>query len=198
MYPYAERRTDDAAYFLGGPFSQWWTKNTAADGVQFTQFVLNDEDYLYDFNCAEQYMMASKAKLFPCPENDLLFDAIMKSDNPRAQKELGRKVHNFDVDVWAKHARDIVFRGNISKFKNPALNEYLMATENLLLVEGADYDPVWGVKIAWDDPAIEDINNWQGTNWLGQVLMRVREVLRNESDHWPWGYDLKWDFRLLS
>lgn len=197
MYPYAERRTDDAVYFLGGPFSQWWTKDVAADGVQFTQFVLNDEDRLYDFNCAEQYMMASKAKLFPCKDNDILFDSIMKATDPRVQKNLGRQVRNFDVDVWAEHARDIVFRGNIAKFKNPRLNEYLMATGDMLLVEGADYDPVWGVKIAWDDPAIENIANWQGSNWLGQVLMRTREVLREESDHWPWGYRMIWDARLL-
>lgn len=191
MYNYSERRTDSAVYFVGGPFSQWY-KDKNPTKRQFTQFVLDDSGYLYDFNCAEQYMMASKAKLFPCRENDITFEAIMNSNDPGTQKELGRQVKNFDVDVWVKHARDIVFRANIQKFKRQELYDYLMGTEDKLIVEGAIYDPVWGVKLRWSDPTIEDVSNWRGTNWLGQVLMKVRETLRNDPGHHAWGYDIDW------
>lgn len=192
MFPYAERRTDDAVYFVGGPFSQWY-KDKNPTKMQFTQFMLNDDDNLYDFNCAEQYMMAAKAKLFPCKENDIIFDAIMASSDPGTQKELGRSVRNFDPVIWNQHARDIVFRGNIAKFKNPELFDYIMDTEDRLIVEGAIYDPVWGVKLRWSDPAIEDPKNWRGTNWLGQVLMKVRETLSYDKGYFPWGQELIWN-----
>lgn len=190
-FNYSERRTSDAVYFVGGPFSQWY-KDKNPTKYQFTQFVLSDADQLYDFNCAEQYMMASKAKLFPCRENDVVFDAIMNSKHPDVQKELGRQVANFDPVVWNNHARDIVFRGNIQKFKSQKLFDYLMDTGDRLIVEGAIYDPVWGVKLRWNDPAIEDSANWRGTNWLGQVLMKVRSTLQNDPGHYAWGHDIDW------
>ena len=57
-----------------------------------------------------------------------------------------------------------------------------MDTGDLYLVEGAWYDRVWGVGLAWDDDRILDVNNWQGTNWLGETLMRVRAALRVDAD----------------
>lgn len=191
MYPYSERRTDTHVYFVGGPFSQWY-KDKNPTKYQFTQFLLTDEDHLYDFNCAEQYMMASKAKLFPCKENDVIFEAIMNSKNPDVQKELGRQVRNFDPVIWNEHARTIVFRGNIQKFKSAEMFDYIMATEDRIIVEGAIYDPVWGVKLRWNDPAIEQTSNWKGTNWLGQVLMKVRKTLINDPGHHAFGYEIDW------
>ncbi|MCK9529522.1 MAG: NADAR family protein [Gammaproteobacteria bacterium] len=191
MFNYSERRTDSHVYFVGGPFSQWY-KDKNPTKYQFTQFLLTDEDYLYDFNCAEQYMMASKAKLFPCEENDVIFEAIMNSKHPDQQKELGRQVKNFDPEIWNTNARTIVFRGNIQKFKIPELFDYIMDTEDRIIVEGAIYDPVWGVKLRWNDPAIEDLANWRGTNWLGQVLMKVRKTLKEDPGHFAFGYDIDW------
>lgn len=190
-YQYSERRTDTHVYFVGGPFSQWYKDNNPTK-YQFTNHVLDDTSQLHDFNCAEQYMMASKAALFPCKENDVIFDAIMNSKHPDVQKELGRKVHNFDVNVWAQHARTAVFRGNIQKFKNKQLFDYLMGTGDRIIVEGAIYDPVWGVKLRWSDPAIENVDNWKGTNWLGQVLMKVRKTLQEDPGHYAFGYDIDW------
>lgn len=191
MYPYSERRTDSHVYFVGGPFSQWYKDKNPAK-YQFTQFLLTDDDHLYDFNCAEQYMMASKAKLFPCKENDVIFDAIMNAKDPDTQKHLGRQVQNFDPVLWEANARTIVFRGNIQKFKTAELFDYIMGTEDRTLVEGAIYDPVWGVKLRWNDPGIEDVNNWKGTNWLGQVLMKVRNTLQFDPGHHAFGYDIDW------
>jgi predicted NAD-dependent protein-ADP-ribosyltransferase YbiA (DUF1768 family) len=45
------------------------------------------------------------------------------------------------------------------------------------LVEGAHYDRVWGVGLAWDDPAIVDPDNWNGQNRLGETLVEVRRRL---------------------
>lgn len=163
--------TDTHVYFVGGPFSQWAKSS-------FVQHLIDLPD-LYRFNCCEQYMMASKAVLF---DDMAALEAIMLSTSPSEQKSLGRTVKNFDPQIWNDRARDIVFLGNIAKFgQNPDLWDELNATGEKYLVEGAHYDPVWGVKLAWNDPLILDEKNWRGTNWLGEVLMRVRRYLREPS-----------------
>jgi ribA/ribD-fused uncharacterized protein len=165
--PYKERRTDSHVYFVGGPFSQWWACKFTA-----SPYPGLPED---SFNCAEQYMMAAKALLFYDID---VYEAIMRETNPKEHKALGRKVRDFDPTLWDLVAQELVYRGNLAKFsQNEDLRQYLIGTQDRHIVEGAHYDPVWGVKLAYDDPLIEDEANWQGTNWLGKVLMRVRDVL---------------------
>lgn len=165
-------QTDDYVFFLNGPFSQWHPS-------EFQQrFTPNGP--LFKFNCAEQYMMAAKAKLFGDEETYAKIMAVEQNESdwriaPRRCKELGREIAGFDVDLWATKAEDIVFRGNWAKFnQNGDLGVFLFNTANKVLVEGAHYDTVWGVGLAWNDEAIIDPKNWRGTNWLGQALMRVR------------------------
>ena len=166
---YKVRTTDTHVYFLTGPFSQWHPSEFHAP--------LQEGGRSLRFSHAEQYMMASKANLFGDHE---ILDKIMDAAHPRDQKELGRAVKNFDLATWNAHAREIVYRGNMTKFSQDGdLREYLMETGDRHLVEGAWYDPVWGVGLAWDDDRILDAANWQGTNWLGETLMRVRQDLRN-------------------
>lgn len=162
------RLTDTHAYFLNGPFSQWYKS-------PFMQS-LSDELDAIEFNCAEQFMMAGKAYLFNDEET---LDQILKTSDPRKQKALGRVVKNFDADVWNAQAKTIVYRGNIAKFtQNDKIKNYLLSTETRKLVEGASYDTVWGVGLDWTDDAILNEDNWNGTNWLGEVLMQVRSSLQ--------------------
>lgn len=54
---------------------------------------------------------------------------IMSTQDPREQKELGRKVKGFVPDVWEAVSLDIVIRGNLAKFRqNPGLKDKLLAT----------------------------------------------------------------------
>lgn len=162
-----ERRTNTHVYFLGGIFSQWYSCEFVA-----SPYPSVDE---CNFTSAEQYMMATKALLFHDVD---IYYKIMDTNNPAEQKALGRKVSNFDKHIWDCCARELVYRGNMAKFsQNTDLKQYLLDTGNRYIVEGSKYDSVWGVKLAWNDLAIEDSSNWRGTNWLGEVLMRVRENL---------------------
>lgn len=57
-------------------------------------------DFLDDgrkFNCVEQCFHAAKAKLF-CDDSAL--KEIIKSQNPRKQKSIGRKVKGFVEEEW--------------------------------------------------------------------------------------------------
>lgn len=155
------KKTDKYYFFWNGPFSQWYKSEFTVDGITFVT--------------AEEYMMYEKAKLF---NDDEIAELILKTDNPSEQKILGRSVKNFDKDIWEKHAKDIVTKGNIAKFsQNEDLLSFMKTTKDLILVEASPYDRIWGIGLGEDDPDIEDESKWQGTNWLGECLMRAREVL---------------------
>ncbi len=149
-------------FFYGGPFSQWFAS-------EFTVLITT-------YNCAEQYMMARKAIQFNDVES---WRAILKADNPRLQKALGRQVHCFDAKVWATVCRKIVYDGNYAKFtQNETLKQILLDTGDNELVEASPYDTVWGIGLGEEDPDRFDKSKWKGTNWLGEELMRVRTALQ--------------------
>lgn len=151
-------------FFWDGPFSQW----------EPAEFEIDDVTY----NCAEQYMMARKAKMFGDEDT---YDRIMEEDSPREQKKLGRSVKGFDAERWNNVAREIVYEGNYAKFtQNPELLDKLLATRGTTLVEASPYDCIWGIGMAEGDPGIEDRNNWRGTNWLGEILTGLRQDLVEE------------------
>lgn len=153
---------DDFVFFWSGPFSQWAESPFIIDGTRY--------------NCAEQYMMAAKAKMFGDAEALRL---IMESDDPRFQKATGRKVKGFDQERWEMIARSIVFDGNYAKFiQNPWLYKELLATGEKTIVEASPFDKIWGIGLAEDDPRAWDKSTWLGKNWLGYILMDVRISLR--------------------
>ena len=130
-----------------------------------------------EYNCSEQYMMAQKALLFGDKE---IFEKIMNEPNPKIQKELGRAVKGFDSKIWDQNAKKIVYDGCKLKFEqNPKLLNELLNTNGKELVEASPYDRVWGIGLAEDDPAIHDPLNWNGLNWLGEVLTQLREDILN-------------------
>jgi ribA/ribD-fused uncharacterized protein len=117
-------------------------------------------------------MMYRKAVLFADTYSAAL---ILKSKNPREQKELGRNVEHFDVGIWNENARNIVYLGNKAKFsQNEPLLNFLLQTENALIVEASPSDTIWGIGLAEDDPNRFDKNKWRGTNWLGEILTELR------------------------
>ncbi|WP_299454687.1 NADAR family protein [uncultured Microscilla sp.] len=147
------------------PLSQWHPSDFTVDGVAF--------------NCAEQYMMCQKAKLF---EDQQIAAQILLTKKPRDQKALGRKVRNFDSAIWNNHCKKIVYEGNYAKFtQNEALKASLLATTGTTLVEASPYDKIWGIGLAADHPDAQDKSKWQGTNWLGEVLTQLRNDLINEA-----------------
>jgi ribA/ribD-fused uncharacterized protein len=150
-------------FFWGGPFSQWYKSNFSENGITF--------------NCAEQYMMYSKAKMF---NDEFAMKKILESSNPKKQKELGRTVTDYDDKIWNEHKIQIVTQGNYLKFsQNLHLKEILVKTKDKIIVEASPYDRIWGIGLGTDDKKILDPKNWRGTNWLGEAIMKVRETIKN-------------------
>ena len=143
-------------------FSQWYDCQLEVDGIEY--------------HTTEQYMMAQKAALM----GDSVTEAkIMASADPRDYKALGREVRNFNEELWNRNKYNVVLRGNLAKFsQNPELFAFLQSTGDSVLVEASPYDDIWGVKLAIEDPRIQNPNEWQGENLLGFVLMETRDILR--------------------
>jgi hypothetical protein len=155
-------------FFLKGFLSQWFNSPFTATHEAFGKPV--------DFKNCEQFMMASKAVIFDDVES---FEKIMAAGaNPRIAKDLGRKVKNFDHNVWDQVKLAVVTMGNTFKFtQNPQLAIQLKMTHGYVLLEANLYDKVWGTGVDIDDPRLVDMLEFPGENLLGRALMQVREVL---------------------
>jgi len=151
-------------FFWAGPFSQWHRSPFTLDGQVYVT--------------AEQYMMAEKARLFGDEET---LERILATSNAREQKALGRRVRGFETGAWNAVARDIVYCGNRAKFTTHRdLLALLLETAGTTIVEASPLDTIWGIGLAADDPAASDRTQWRGTNWLGEVLTRLRDALIEE------------------
>lgn len=167
---------DDFVFFWGHTDRQEDIGKSCLSQWYMCSFMVEDVSY----NCAEQYMMAEKARIF----GD--FDAwlhIMASYDPMFIKKLGRKVRNFNGYVWKKNCQEIVKRGNLAKFlQNPKLMDYLLGTGDKILVEASPKDTIWGIGLAEDAPEVCNLHLWQGENLLGFTLMEVRDMLRGKME----------------
>lgn len=127
------------------------------------------------FSCVEQFMMYSKARTFG--DNEIAAKILLETDQKEI-KNLGRKVSNYNDEVWAEKREKVVFIACREKFlQNPELKERFLLTDANIIVEASPYDKIWGVGLSEDDPLILDSKNWRGQNKLGNVLMAVRDYL---------------------
>ena len=154
-------------FFWSGPFSQW------------DQSAFQIDDVWY--NCAEQYMMAEKARLFGDREME---ERIMNSPDPSDQKRYGRQVKGFDLEKWNAEARNIVERASYAKYtQNESHKKPLLKTAGTTLVEASPHDNIWGIGLHKSDPRCKSRDTWQGTNWLGEALTKVRDRIIQESQN---------------
>ena len=142
---------------------------------QFAEAEFYDEDG-QRYTCAEQFMMASKARVMG---DEKTLASIMACDyNPTAIKALGRHVKPWDEEKWAAVRSALVRHGNFLKFsQNKALRKTLLGSGDLTLVEAAPSDRIWGIGVSVRDAAAGA--KWKGLNLLGKALMETRELLAN-------------------
>lgn len=144
--------------------SQWYDCKFKVDGVEYTT--------------AEQYMMASKARLF---RDERVLSKIMSASHPSEYKKLGREIRNFDSKVWDDNKRKIVLEGNVAKFsQNPELKKFLLSTGDSILAEASPYDRIWGIGLDRESAERLGLEGWKGENLLGFILMEVRDILKDD------------------
>jgi ribA/ribD-fused uncharacterized protein len=103
---------------------------------------------------------------------------ILATSKPPDQKKLGRKVRNFDEEVWRQHRFQIVKDGNTAKFvQNSPLKKKLLTTAGSTLVEASPHDRLWGIGLSAEDNLAQNRETWRGMNLLGQALTEVRDEI---------------------
>ncbi|MBK9983575.1 MAG: NADAR family protein [Saprospiraceae bacterium] len=143
-------------------FSQWFECPFIVDNITY--------------KTSEHWMMAHKALLFGDKVN---FEKIINCNKPGEAKELGRQVSGYDDRVWQENKFEIVKLGNIHKFnQHPPNAEYLLKTDDRILVEASPVDTIWGIGLSQDSKDIDNIYAWRGENLLGFVLMETRDFLK--------------------
>lgn len=129
-----------------------------------------------EFNCNEQFMMACKAMLF---KDDDSLEAIMAQTSPAVMKKLGRRVSNFDAELWDRLSYTLVLNGAWAKFsQNIELAKYLLSTDGKAIAEASPRDKLWGIGMSTTNARVQIPLQWNGANKLGFALMEVRDELK--------------------
>jgi ribA/ribD-fused uncharacterized protein len=113
------------------------------------------------YRSVEHAYQAAKA----CDESTRML--IREAKTPSIAKHLGKSCQL--PHDWDKKKVEIMRQLVHEKFKNPLLRSMLLATADAQLVEGNTWnDTFWGVC------------RGKGQNWLGKILMDVREKCKKE------------------
>ncbi len=127
---------------------------------------------------SEQFMMWAKAWLMGDAEMAL---AMMFESDPKKLKAMGREVQNYQNDVWVKNRLAVMVYGCYLKFsQNEVRKTTLLATGERIIVEASPDDRIWGIGLEESDPRCLDKAQWEGFNLLGEALMIVRALLRDD------------------
>jgi len=98
------------------------------------------------------------------------FDKIQEVKTPKEAAKMGRdRKHPLRKD-WEQVKDEIMQQGVLRKFETHAdIREILLATGDELIVENSPIDYYWGCG-----------KDGSGKNRLGEILMTVREILRQQ------------------
>lgn len=153
-------------FFFGkdAPFSNFHPARFTVDGVIYT--------------CSEQFMMHQKAVLF---RDWFHAEEIMKAKVPLQMKKFGRKVQNFNPDIWGARSEKIMKRGLKAKFtENEHLKRELINTFPRILVEASPRDRLWGIGLGAKNEKAHCRLTWRGKNKLGYLLTDIRNEIMEE------------------
>lgn len=158
------RITNKHIFFWGSIFSNFYPCVIVKDGETFYS--------------SEQYFMYKKALYFNDEESA---SKILSEKNPSICKKYGRKVKNFDTEIWNEVSTEVMEDALMMKFSQnkEILKEFLSSKyDNKDFVEASPYDAIWGIKMDMNDPNVDDERNWKGENRLGKLLNKVRKKLQ--------------------
>lgn len=139
------------------------TKHTYGEFSNFAPFAIEIDGLVYP--TSEHYFQAMKFA------DEQYQERIRETKSPMIAARLGRSRKVKIRDDWEEVKIDIMRTAVRAKFQaHPTLQDLLLGTGDEMLVEAARRDYFWG---AGKDGA--------GQNWLGRILMEVRDELREST-----------------
>ena len=140
----------------------------------FHQIKVKDKDDNM-FHSSEQWYQYQKALEF---EDTETANDIMNADTPLKCFQLGKSVRNFNLRQWHLKAKQVMLEAVSAKFEqNPHIQKYLQDTKDTIIAEANPRDKVWGIALSVKNKSVFNRNAWQGENWMGEILMSVRDNL---------------------
>lgn len=146
-----------------GCFSQWSSHQVTYDNQTF--------------NCVEQAMIVKKAEYFG--------DYQAAADISQITKPIDMKVKikGLDKAVWKAIQFELLVDINLAKFnQHPTIQKTLLDTGNAVLVGACTYDTNLGIGTHETRAATLTVDQWEGDNVLGFVLMEVRRILSTQNN----------------
>ena len=130
-----------------------------------------------EYNSLEKFICARKARYF---KDENAFEKIMLAEKPMDARWV--KIKGFDGEKWGKVAEKELWIGLQAKFKqNDGCRKYLLKTSSPLAYCD-EKDRVLGTGVNRFSPAAKDPESWTGANLLGNLLVKLREELRQEAE----------------
>ena len=129
---------------------------------------IDDEGEL--FTCVEQYYLYRKALFHGCLREA---EIIKRLEHPKAMKRIPLP----STPQWYRdHARTVMYKGLLFKFQqNPEMKKYLSQTKRY--IGEASLNKRWGTGVLLASPQPYKRYLWTGENWIGELLVKVRDVL---------------------
>lgn len=145
--------------FLSNSFRCEFTDN---NGVKYTS--------------VDQYLMYQKALTF---NDEEAAKRIIAVNDPAVVRDFGRKVRNYDDEIW-KGKRQLILNDAIQmKFsQNADLQGMLVNTGDALLAECNPHEATYGIGVSIFTKGIDNKENWDGANLTGHTLMNYRDKVK--------------------
>lgn len=128
------------------------------------------------YHSSEQFFQYHKAVAFG---DQAKAKEILEATEPGVCKYIGGKIRIPDLKEWEPEAFKIMYSGCLFKFRQCEHHQnFLLSTEDTILVEANPGDKIWGVGLRlWDENLFEPVK-WKGQNLLGKVLRKVRDAIK--------------------
>jgi ribA/ribD-fused uncharacterized protein len=125
----------------------------------------------------EHYFQAMKAKEFG---DEASYKKMLDTPSGKAVKALGKKVINFQKEIWDDKRLEIMMRGVKAKFvQHPELQKQLLATGEREIGYADARDSFWGIGTSENTEKSADPSKWKGQNRLGKIILALRQELRD-------------------
>ena len=130
------------------------------------------------YTSVEHYYQAMKATEF---EDKDTLKKILKTKTAKAVKAVGKKVENFNQEVWDAKKDEFMTTGVRSKFvQHPELRTQLLSTDDKQIGFADARDVYWGIGTSMTTEKVKFPSKWRGQNKLGKLLMTLRDEFREE------------------
>ena len=122
-------------------------------------------EHLFQYKKASYFNDAHTAKL------------ILNAKTPRIAKALGKKVKDFDEQLWTQVAVQHMHKACTLKFEQNRELAAKLRDIRGTIIEANPGDSFFSCGLSINDPNLTDQAKWKGQNHLGTILSNLRDSL---------------------